>query len=511
MPTIEEVIWYALRKAHLISPAPDPRVPKGEVNWKGCDFSKCGRTDKGVSSYGQVIGLRVRSNRPLDLLRKDASTSVVAVDDIGKNNPFSREEPSSSLFNEVDGDALLSTKTASWSDDSQHFHPIDDEIPYVRKLNQILPPDIRVLAWCANPPANFSARFSCEERRYRYFFTQPAFTPTWGKDGVRQNRAGPALSVGQREGWLDIETMKAAVKKFEGLHDFRNFCKLDQCKRITNFERRIFHADIEEVDAGMGYIGIPAFQHYKDSALGPESFSNVHSPVKAIYPKVYTVILHGTAFLWHQIRHMVAILFLIGQGLESPDLIDELLDVQKNPQKPVYKMADDAPLVLWDCVFPSEESNAGDNAVKWIFVGDSAGSETSVGHAGGWKGAGRHGTGGVVDDMWTVWRQRKIDELLAGTLLNLVVGQGTQDPSTDHPPQQNTKAAMSPPSRNQKVFMGGNSPRMDGRYVPVLEKPRLETPEVVNARYAERKGLEPKVEMKSGESQHDTLQSEEPI
>jgi tRNA pseudouridine38/39 synthase len=28
--------------------------------------------------------------------------------------------------------------------------------------------------------------------------------------------------------------------------------------------------------------------------------------------------IKGSAFLWHQVRCMVAVLFLIGQGLESP-------------------------------------------------------------------------------------------------------------------------------------------------------------------------------------------------
>ena len=30
--------------------------------------------------------------------------------------------------------------------------------------------------------------------------------------------------------------------------------------------------------------------------------------------------IKGTAFLWHQVRCMVAVLFLIGQGLESPSV-----------------------------------------------------------------------------------------------------------------------------------------------------------------------------------------------
>ena len=43
------------------------------------------------------------------------------------------------------------------------------ELPYVRMLNQNLPDDIRVLSWAPVGPG-FSARFSCLQRVYKYFF-----------------------------------------------------------------------------------------------------------------------------------------------------------------------------------------------------------------------------------------------------------------------------------------------------------------------------------------------------
>ena len=36
---------------------------------------------------------------------------------------------------------------------------------------------------------------------------------------------------------------------------------------------------------------------------------------------------------------MVAILFLIGHGLEKPEIIDHMLDIEKCPCKPQYGMA----------------------------------------------------------------------------------------------------------------------------------------------------------------------------
>lgn len=61
--------------------------------------------------------------------------------------------------------------------------------------------------------------------------------------------------------------------------------------------------------------------------------------------------LTGKAFLWHQVRCIVAILLLIGQRNEQPDIIRELLDVDKNPRTPQYSLASDVPLNLFNVEF----------------------------------------------------------------------------------------------------------------------------------------------------------------
>lgn len=38
-----------------------------------------------------------------------------------------------------------------------------------------------------------------------------------------------------------------------------------------------------------------------------------------------------------QVRCMMAVLLLIGQKLEAPDIINQLLDVENNPRKPQYR------------------------------------------------------------------------------------------------------------------------------------------------------------------------------
>ncbi|KAK6202787.1 pseudouridine synthase [Scheffersomyces amazonensis] len=233
LPTVEETLLNALATAKLIeNPALD-----------SCDFSRCGRTDKGVSAMSQVISLKVRS---------------------------------------------------ALTEDEQLLKENDQkEIKYLSILNSILPSDIRITSICLRPPKDFDARFSCEYRHYRYLFK---------KDN------------------LDLELMSEAAKKYEGVHDFRNFCKIDGSKQITNFNRNILGSQIIQL---------------KDD--------------------LYAFDLKGSAFLWHQVRCMVAMLFLVAQKLEKPTLIDDMLNIEKYPAKPVYEMAHDIPLVLYDCTFPEME------------------------------------------------------------------------------------------------------------------------------------------------------------
>lgn len=233
LPTVEAEILKAMAKSKLIS-AEDPNC---------CSFSRCGRTDKGVSALNQVISLNIRSN-----LSKDQQ------------------------------------------DDPKYD---SKEVRYIAILNSLLPPDIRITAVCLRPPANFDARFSCSYRHYKYLFKKTG---------------------------LNIELMRDAAERFKGTHDFRNFCKIDGSKQITNHMREVYHAEIETHDS-----------------------------------EFYVFDLKGSAFLWHQVRCMVAVLFLVGQKLENPTIVDELMDIDRYPSKPAYEMANDIPLVLYDCVFPEME------------------------------------------------------------------------------------------------------------------------------------------------------------
>ena len=73
--------------------------------------------------------------------------------------------------------------------------------------------------------------------------------------------------------------------------------------------------------------------------------------VEAAGPGLLRFEVHGQAFLWHMVRCLVAIIELVGDGLEAPDVVDALLDVARSPRRPQYALADEAPLVLHDCAF----------------------------------------------------------------------------------------------------------------------------------------------------------------
>ncbi|KAL9044431.1 MAG: hypothetical protein Q9214_002432 [Letrouitia sp. 1 TL-2023] len=453
LSTIEEELHRALTLTRLIYSSSKPSVNESTSIWEGCDYSKCGRTDKGVSAFGQVVGIRVRSNRALE--RRISGNAE-------------EKEP---------GGSNLTTP----------FHHVYDEIPYAQVLNNVLPPDIRVLAWCPSPPASFSARFSCTERQYRYYFTQPAFSPTVGS-----HKSLPSGAMrSSREGWLDIQAMRSAARKFKGLHDFRNFCKVDASKQIENFSRKIFYADVQEVDPSqegpVGYLDLPCFQESKSKDEIPASNGPIlRSSSSFVAPKLYMFKVHGTAFLWHQVRHMAAILFLIGQGLESPSLIDTLLDVEHMPQKPMYEMANDAPLVLEDCIFAKKEDLAGLDSLEWVYVGDQE-QRSNANAKSSKKKDDKYGFGGVVDELWKIWRSRKIDEVLAGTMLDVAVRGSKGSLYRDRNRGHETLTAVQ--TESQKVFQGGDGPRSAGKYIPILKRPRMETVSAINERYVKKKRL----------------------
>jgi tRNA pseudouridine38-40 synthase len=83
-----------------------------------------------------------------------------------------------------------------------------------RRLNRLLPPDLRVPAVRQVPPA-FDARFSALRRRYRYRICDAP----WGVDPLRR------YDTVAHHCHLDETAMNAASRPLLGEHDFAAFCR----------------------------------------------------------------------------------------------------------------------------------------------------------------------------------------------------------------------------------------------------------------------------------------------
>jgi len=271
--SIERALFQALQKCHFIT------------NRESAQYSRCGRTDRGVSAAGQVVALRVKSAFGLNASWDAQGQDLVQDDQLPKNSLDAK-----TVW--VPPRKIKTGKTANGTAVVRQQKELT-EFAYDYVLNNLLPPEIRILGW--TPVSDdFSARFSAGSRTYRYFFHRRS---------------------------MSIDRMREGLAYMVGTHDFRNLCKLN-VEEVSNFERKIHEAEIVPL-TGDGEDGL------------------------------YRLQIVGQAFLWHQIRCIVSVLFMIGKGVEEPQVVQELLDVQKHPGKPAYPLADEKPLVLHDCAYPN--------------------------------------------------------------------------------------------------------------------------------------------------------------
>ena len=339
--TVEGALFSALRRTRLIAPDAAP---------EDVAYTRCGRTDAGVSALGQIVSLRLRSKRGTKGRKRREETN---------EGPDPRTRRDVDVDEDVDEDEKKNdgAPRASSGDrraarfDSTHPPPggvffaehAEDELDYCALLNRALPEDVRVTGW-GYVHESFSARFDCEFRLYKYFFC--AFPdPAERAEGPLGDEGDEALSG------LDLDAMRDAARRFEGTHDFRNLCKMD-ARNVHNYVRTVYRCDVvDAADAGAwedgggarGTRGALGFSRLKKS----ETETSAGSPPGLCYVRV-----EGSAFLWHQVRCMAAVLFLVGLRRETPDVVDALLDKTKFKNgKPQYEMAPDAPLVLWRCGF----------------------------------------------------------------------------------------------------------------------------------------------------------------
>lgn len=313
------------------------------------------------------------------------------------------------------------------------------EHAYVTILNRILPSTIRVLAWSPVFPT-FSARFACKYRHYKYFFSSEH---------------------------LDIPRMHDAASRLLGEHDFRNLCKLDPAKQITVFQRKILRAEIVPVD--------------------DHASSNM-----------YVLNLVGTAFLYHQVRHIMAVLFLVGRGLEHPSVVNSLLNAAEGLEqlregetlevvdsKPEYQMADALPLMLWDCGYSDQD-------VAWRTDGYDPNDKSNSTEDGR----------GIYHLLHSIHARSEIYSVLNEHFLDAAAAffPPPWAPTADGP-----VGIRSGNSVAVEVPLGGGSSRKLQSYVPLLKRKRLDPVEVVNERWRNGKGFRRDQKKRSDEDDGDAI------
>eukprot|EP00940_MAST-03C_sp_MAST-3C-sp2_P001761 g1761.t1 len=370
--TTESELFKALKKTCLIS------------DIDSCEYSRCGRTDKDVSGMGQVVALNVRSklrdgvvfcptsseteksdDAQQDYLfpirvRSDflgerleamiqisqnttlselldisdsalgiASVDVKAVVVDGDGRRLNDREPvreqlvgasavDESSKSEV-GEISVEEKTSDGMDMTTttltlvpkdvKAASIESEHDYVAMLNRVLPSDIRVIGW-SPVRRDFDARFSCKGRTYRYFFPK--------RD-------------------LDVARMRDAAARLVGMHDFRNFCKMDAVN-VSNFVRQILSCRIFETGAF-------------DVADRKSADANASPSERLSDRSILAFEVRGRGFLYHQVRCMIAVLLMVGEKNEDPEVVDWLLKTSEVQSKPLYRLAPGYPLLFFDCEF----------------------------------------------------------------------------------------------------------------------------------------------------------------
>ncbi|KAK7033601.1 pseudouridine synthase deg1 [Paramarasmius palmivorus] len=423
LPTVEEVLFDALAKARLIDPA---------AGYDGCEWEKCGRTDRGVSAAGQVVSLWVRS-------------ALLNAQDGSVDAPLEKESTTASTSTEVTRAEAVDEDVGELEDGFGSLDIDDKDTPphptttepcsrpehdYVAILNRILPDSIRVIAWSPVSPS-FSARFACKFRHYKYFFSSEH---------------------------LDIPKMQDAASRLLGDHDFRNLCKIDAGKQITIFVRKILTAEIVPVEGD-------------DTTTG-----------------MYVLNLVGTAFLYHQVRHIMAVLLLVGRGLEEPSIVTSLLNVHEGAEqvrpgehlevvdrKPEYQMADALPLVLWDCGYSNED-------VNWQTSGHDIDAVEATQASSGSNDSGR----GLYHLLHSIHARSQIFTTLHRHFLDAA----SQFFGPPWAPTSNGQIGV----RNGEtvaweVPLGGGASRKLAQYVPLLKRNRLDTVETINERWRLGKGF----------------------
>jgi len=265
-----------------------------------------GRTDAGVHAVGQVC----HSDVPLAAWAASPGrhvTRATAVRGPGAERDLAGQGPDA-------GPERSSTGTSPVS-------APDPSLAVRRRLNGLLPPDLRVRQ-VGVAPVGFDARWSASWRRYSYLVADdPA--------GQDPRTRGHVL---WHPGALDVEAMDAAAVPFVGEHDFAAFCRAREGASSV----RTIH------DIGWRRVGRSA------GASSPVEFS-----------------VRADAFCHSMVRALVGAFIAVGDGRWPVDRPAELLAAAQ--RVPVIATAPAHPLTLVEVGYPPDADLAtqAESARRW--------------------------------------------------------------------------------------------------------------------------------------------------
>jgi tRNA pseudouridine38-40 synthase len=165
-----------------------------------------------------------------------------------------------------------------------------EDFSWVRGTNTFLPPDIAV-QWARAVPDAFHARNSARARRYAYVLLESPVRPS-----VEAGRVGWVFRP------LDLQAMQEAAAHLVGEHDFSSF-RASSCQSPT--------------------------------------------PVKTLQPiritrrgSYWRFEFQANAFLHHMIRNLMGCLITVGQGLQPPGWMAEVLQARsRDAASPTFSPA----------------------------------------------------------------------------------------------------------------------------------------------------------------------------
>ena len=177
----------------------------------------------------------------------------------------------------------------------------------LRSLNALTHEDISVKEVLRREP-DFSARFSCTMREYKYFICTDAFAPLLMK-GFCWHIPKP----------LDLDAMRAAAAYLVGEHDFKSFCMAASAEGKSTM-RNVFSVEVE--------------------------------PLSQWGENLVVITVKGNAFLHSMVRTIVGTLVAVGLGRRKPEWIVDVLEARNRSAA-----GENAPaqgLVFWDVSYEGE-------------------------------------------------------------------------------------------------------------------------------------------------------------